>query len=94
VKPDLLYEYSGRDDVAIFFSFFFIFIPGGLVPGLPFMSIQAFLVGVGLFVVLALGMRCKIIVRPDSAEFVRTCYFIPYSGHLGQEITTVRFDGD
>ncbi|MFZ6757894.1 hypothetical protein ACO0K9_11855 [Undibacterium sp. Ji50W] len=25
---------------------------------------------------------------------MRTCYFIPYSGHMGQEITTVRFDGD
>lgn len=58
------------------------------------MSVQAFIVGTVCFIVIALGMTCKITVTSESVHIVRRCYFLPYVFYSGREIESVRYDGD
>lgn len=94
MTSNILYQYTGRDGVAVFYSFFWIFIPGGVILGLPFISVQAFIIGTAAFIVIALGLTCQITVTSEYVRFVRRCYFLPYSSYSGREIESVRYDGD
>lgn len=58
------------------------------------MSWRIFGVVTAVFCIIAAGLRCRIRVSPDSVEFIRSLYFIPYYICRGRVITGVTYDGD
>lgn len=88
------FHYQARDGVAIFMIVIWVFFPGGCMLGFPFMSKEIFTYSVLAFLVVILGLDCKISVVPGQVRFVRRLFKIPYYIRRGTAITDVCFDSD
>lgn len=89
-----LFSHTARDGVAMFYILFIVFFPGGVMLGPPFISVDAFIFATVGFIVVALGLDCKIVVGPTEVRFMRRIFWIPYYVVRGKEITSVVYDSD
>jgi hypothetical protein len=78
----------------MFWILLIVFFPGGVMLGPPFMSVNFFVFSFTAYVVVGLGLDCKITVGPTHVRFARRIYWLPYYVVNGTEITSVSYDSD
>jgi hypothetical protein len=88
------FSHTARDGVAMFWILFIVFFPGGIMLGPPFMSVRIFTYSFVAFIVVGLGLTCKITVSATRVRFARRFFGIPYYVISGSEITSVTYDSD
>lgn len=89
-----IFSHTARDGVAIFWILLIVFFPGGFMLGPPFMSMKFFVISLMAYLVVGLGLSCKITVGPTRVRFARRVFGIPYYVVTGSEITSVSYDSD